>query len=307
MKNIIGIILTVFVLIGTSCKTTDKYMDYSKNSKLENSLLWKIEGKDLTKPSYLYGTIHMIDAKDYFLPDGTLSAIDATDRMVFEIDMNDMSDMGSIMGIMSKAFMKDGKSLKDLLNDEDYKVVSDHFAKIGMPLMMLERLKPMFLTVFAYGDMDPQGMKNGSIKSYEMEFFEMAKNMNKDVGGLETIEFQMGVFDEIPYKDQADMLVETIKSSDTGSDQFELMTKLYRTQDITGMISMMGEDQSMADHEDVLLSKRNKNWIDQMPAMMRKNPIFFAVGAGHLAGENGVIKLLRKAGYKVSPMSHKSK
>lgn len=297
-------------LLVVSCSVSKKAADGKDGvdgyGKLEKSLLWKIEGNDIAAPSYLYGTIHMINAEDYFLPDGTLSALDASDQMVFEIDMNEMNDMSAIMGIMGQAFMKDGKTLSDLLSAEDYQLVSDHFKKIGLPLMMLERIKPAFLSVFA-ADMDPQGMQNGSIKSYEMEFFKMAEETSKPVAGLETIEYQMSVFDQIPYEDQAQMLIDAIKSGDSGADQFKQMVEIYKAQDIQGMISMFEEDETMSsgNNNDLLLVQRNKNWIPIMSEMMKTQKVFFAVGAGHLAGKDGVIHLLRKAGYKLTPMNTK--
>lgn len=291
-------------IIAYSCGSTKEVARQEGiYTPLENSLLWKIEGDDMSAPSYLYGTIHMINADDYFLPQGTLAAIDGADKMVFEIDMNEMNDMGSLMGLMSKAFMNDGKSLSDLLSKEDYDLVENHFSKMGLPMMMLERIKPAFLSVFAY-DIDPSGMQNGSIKSYEMEFFKMANETSKPVAGLETLEFQMSVFDSIPYTDQAKMLVEAIKSSDTDDDQFKVMIDMYKTQDINSMVTMIQEDDSMGEgSEDVLLTGRNKNWIPLMADMMRQDKVFFAVGAGHLAGPNGVIHLLRKAGYTLTPLS----
>lgn len=308
-KSLVFALLALTVTIS-SCKTTkdaaDSTISKSEYKPLANSLLWKIEGQGLTKPSYLYGTIHLIDAKDYYLPDGTLAAIDGTDKMVFEIDMNEMSDMGNMMGLMNKAFMSDGKTLKDLISADDYKLVDAHFSKIGMPLMMLERMKPMFLTVFASGDMDPAGLQNGSMKSYEMEFMDIAKSANKPMAGLETIEFQMSVFDSIPYEAQAEMLVETIKMGDTGSDQMQEMINLYKAQNINKMVAMITEEgEQLAEYEDVLLNKRNEAWISGMRTMMAEAPTFFAVGAGHLAGERGVVHLLRKEGYKLSPISGK--
>lgn len=297
------------ILLISSCKTKDATLSGNKaaaDKPVENALLWKIEGKELTAPSYLYGTIHIINGDDFFLPSGTLAAIDETDKMVFEIDMNEMSDMSKMMGIMMQAFMKDNVTLKDLLSDDDYQVVSTHFESIGLPLMMLERIKPMFLSALAYGDMDPAGLQSGSMKSYEMEFFEMANSAKKPVAGLETIEFQMGLFDSIPYKEQADLLVQTIKMSDSSSDEFDEMTKMYKAQNINAMIEMIGEESGgLSEHEDVLVGMRNRNWIPVMGDMMNSQPTFFAVGAGHLAGQQGVIKLLRKAGYKLTPVSNK--
>ena len=201
--------------------------------------------------------------------------------------------------------MNDNITLKDLISEEDYQLVNDHFKELGLPLMMLERMKPMFLTVFASGDMDPAGLQSGSMKSYEMEFLEMAKNAGKPVAGLETIEFQMSVFDSIPYVAQAEMLVETIKSGDKENSEFDVMIEMYKNQKINDMIAMMSdEDEQLSDYEDILLNKRNEAWISGMKSMMIEMPTFFAVGAGHLAGERGVINLLKKEGYTLTPLSH---
>ena len=307
--NWIAILLVAINISLTSCKTTKDTLPQGIKSEqykpLTNALLWKIEGNGIANPSYLYGTIHLIDSESYFLPNGTLSAMENTKKMVFEIDMNEMSDMGNMMSIMNKAFMNDGKTLKDLISEEDYKMVDAHFAKIGMPLMMLERMKPMFLTVFASGDMDPSGLQNGNMKSYEMEFMEIAKSSNKPMAGLETIEFQMSVFDSIPYQAQAEMLIETIKAGDTGSDQMKEMVEMYKAQNINAMIAMItDEGEQLSEYEDVLLSKRNTAWISGMKTMMSEMPTFFAVGAGHLAGKKGVINLLKKEGYTLTPISH---
>lgn len=303
------ILLLAILFVATSCRTTKDVVvqgtEVMETKTLENSLLWKIDGNGLATPSYLYGTIHIINAEDYFLPEGTLAAIGSTKKMVFEIDMNEMSDISAMMGLMNKAFMKDNKTLKDLLSEEDYDLVDAHFKKMGLPLMMLERMKPMFLTVFASGDMDPMGLQSGSMKSYEMEFLDMAKSANMPVAGLETIEFQMSVFDSIPYEAQAQMLVETIKQGDTGSSDFDHMIQMYKDQKINDMVSMISDEgEQLSDYEDVLLVKRNEAWISGMKTMMKEMPTFFAVGAGHLAGDKGVINLLKKEGYTLTPISH---
>ena len=273
---------------------------------LPNNLLWKITGNNLDEPSYLYGTIHMIGAEDFFLPDGTMSALDDADRVVFEIDMADMTDMSNLMGIMNKAFMKDDKTLQDLLSEEDYGLVESHFEKIGIPIFFLQRIKPMFLTVFTSGDMSPGDMESGKIKSYEFEFMEMAENANKQTSGLETIDFQLSVFDAIPYEDQAEMLMESIKNGSGESDSFQEIVKIYKQQNLNEMLSLtLSEDGGVAEYEDILLNQRNKNWIPQMKTMMVENQNFFAVGAGHLPGKEGVINLLREEGYTVEPIRSK--
>lgn len=273
---------------------------------LPNNLLWKISGKELTQPSYLYGTIHMIEADDFFLPSGTESAVADADRVVFEIDMADMQDMSKIMGMMNKFYMDDDLTIKDLLSAEDYALVESHFQKAGLPIIFFQRMKPMFLTVFTSGDMSLEDLQSGKIKSYEGEFMEMAESGNKKTAGLETIDFQISIFDQIPYEDQATMLIESIKTGSTGSDSFKEIVEVYKTQNLNKMLNMsMSEEDGLGEFEDILLNQRNKNWIPQMQTMMTESQNFFAVGAAHLPGKEGVINLLREAGYTVEPFKSK--
>ena len=280
---------------------------------LENALLWKISGNGLENDSYLYGTIHIIDAESFFWPKNTMETFNKSEKVVFEIDLDEMSDMSNIFGMMTKIMMKDGMTLKKLLSDEDYKVVTDHFKDMGLPMFMLEKMKPMFLTIFAEGDMDMGALAGGdpsagTTKSYEMEFYELANNTEKEVHGLETMDDQISLFDSIPYADQATMLVETIKASkDADSEaesEMEKLTQMYLDQKINDMVSAIeDEDSEFAGFEDLLLNDRNQKWIPQMSAYMKAGTTFFAVGAGHLAGQEGVINLLRTVGYELTPLS----
>jgi len=300
-------VLTILLLISSfiGCggnKVVSAQIVENEKGQLTNSLLWKISGNGLEEVSYLFGTIHIINESDFFYPNGTLSAMGNTEKVVFEIDMDEMGDMTQAMSMMQKAFMDNGKTLKDLMTPEDYDLVNAHFKRIGLPLFFLERIKPMFLTVFGSGDFSPEDLQSGKIKSYEMEFAKEAKERGLQTGGLESIDFQIGIFDKIPYEDQADMLVESIKSADTGSDQFREMTEIYKRQDINAMQTMMKSDETIEEYEDVLLVQRNQNWIPIMATMMNEMPTFFAVGAGHLGGEMGVIQLLRNEGFILNPV-----
>lgn len=267
-----------------------------------SALLWEITG-DSINTAYLFGTIHLIPAEDYFLPTGVEEAFELSERVVFEIDMNEMMDIGAQMGMLMQAMMADGQRLRDLISEEDYALVKAHFDEMGLPLVMLERIKPMFLSVFASGDMSMDDLSSGSSKSYEMEFFEMANAQEKEVGGLETMAFQISVFDSIPYEVQAEMLVESIRAQDDSSDQFQQMIDMYKSQDIEALYGMLtSEEEDLGGYEDLLVTNRNKNWIDVMRPLMKKTSVFFAVGAGHLGGEYGVIRLLQREGYTVTPV-----
>lgn len=266
----------------------------------ENSLLWEISHPNLSSSSYLFGTIHLIGAEDFFLTQATKEAFDASDKIVFEINLEDMMNMSGQISMLTKAFMSDGMTLKKLLSPEDYKLVGEHFNNQGIPLLLFERIKPLFLSAMVQGG---GGLNPEEMKSYEMEFYDMAKAARKPMAGLETAEYQMSMFDSIPYKVQATMLVEAIKASGSDSDELQKMTDMYKSQNIDGMHSaFLDEDSELFGYEELLLNQRNRNWIPVMADMMRRQTVFFAVGAGHLGGPEGVVELLRREGYTLKPL-----
>lgn len=307
-KYLTVIFLSIVLAFG-GCKSAQEatvsqaVSSIDESLPLEKALLWKIEGNKVKKPSYLYGTIHIIPGEEYFLPPGTESALSNASNVYFEVDMDDMMNLGKQIKLLTKAFMKDGTRMRDLLTSEDYQLVKEKFEGIGLPFAMFEKIKPMFLSMFIQGDMSPGDMQNGTITSYEMKFWETAKENEIPVEGLETLEFQMSIFDSIPYPEQAKMLVETVKTSDIGNDEFQAMIDIYLAQDIDGMYDMFsGGEEALGAYEDLFLTTRNKNWIPVMDSLLPEGNVFFAVGAGHLGGPNGVVRLLRREGYLLTPV-----
>lgn len=305
LKTNLGI-LFIAILFFTGCKTkslTKETVSIQEWEPVEKSLLWEVE-KNGFNTSYLFGTIHIIDKNDYFLPDGFKAAFNKVDQVVYEIDIASMEDMSTQMGLLTKAFMSGNQTLSDLMPEEDYKLVSEHFSEMGLPMMFLDRIKPMFLSILGGGDMSPDMLTSGEFVSYEFEINTLAEESKKETGGLETIEYQMSLFDSIPYSAQADMLVESIKNSgDDGEDMLSELTKLYKSKDLKQMHDYTLADESgMEIFSDVLLYQRNTNWIPLMKDMMKEKSVLFAVGAGHLGGTKGVLALLKKNGFEVTPI-----
>lgn len=300
-RGIFALLPAILLLI--SCKGTKAAVNATDT--LPDALLWKIEHKDLAQPSYLFGTIHIIPEGDYFYPVGFEDAFRKSEKVIFEIDMDDMSDMGSLMGMMSGLMMQDGMTLKKLYTADEYKDVSGYFEALGMPMFLLENVKPMFLSMLTEVNMDPAAMDMENIKSYEMELYDMANNDGKKVGGLETMEYQLSLFDSISYQEQADMLLEAVRGTSGEDDQLDETIELYKSQNIEGMVAMVESAvaDGSGDYERFLLHNRNRNWIPLMKRKMQNSTVFFAVGAGHLGGPQGVIRLLMKEGYTLTPVS----
>jgi len=296
-KLFLGLSFVLFFLL-TGNSQSNIYPDDS-TSRLENSLLWEISGKNLTAPSFLFGTIHMVPKEYYFLPANTDSVFSLSKEIVFEIDMATMNDFGAQIAMISKVMLPNNQTLKDLLSKEDYATVNKAFSGKGLPMFLLERIKPIFLTSFLSEDFSMiGGGGENKMKSYEMEFMKMATAQQKPTDGLETIDFQMGIMDSIPYKVQAQMLVATIQDTTQGDNDMEKMYEAYKNQNLTALDKMINGDESeFAGYTTMLLDNRNKKWISRMRQKMAKQSTFFAVGAGHLGGKNGVINLLRRQGY----------
>jgi len=269
---------------------------FSANAQdtLDHALLWRIDAPGAPSPSYLFGTIHLIDAEEFLLSDSLMAAINRSERLVFEIDPAEMTDMGMQMQLMMSAFMKGDTTLRDLLTAEEYAMVKDRFAEIGLPMMFLDRVKPMFLSMLTGMDLgDLQGMmgggdeaEEGGIKSYEMELAAIAEKTEKEVDGLETSAYQMSLFDSIPLSAQADMLMASLEeTTEEGQDPLKALTDVYASGDIDGMYEMsIGEEGGLASFETLLLVNCNKISVEPIKTQVVLRPTLFAVGAGHLGG-----------------------
>jgi len=293
------------VLFAGACQTSRQ--STAGKEALPQALLWKIEGNGLAQPSYLFGTIHIMPSDDYFYPAGFDQAFDRAERVVFEIDLKEMDDIGSMMGLLTGIMMKGGATIRSLLSPAEYKEVSAYFDEMGLPMMLLEKVKPMFLAMMAEADMSPESGESDGMQSYEMELNARAESDGKPTGGLETMAYQMSLFDSIPYEQQAHMLVEAVRGHRGEGDTYAETVRMYKEQRIDDMVTMIQKEGRKArqeeNYEDVLLVNRNRNWIPVMGRMMREESVLFAVGAGHLGGREGVVRLLRQAGYTLSPVS----
>jgi uncharacterized protein YbaP (TraB family) len=234
--------------------------------------------------------------KEDFLFSNTLKEKISTSKSIYlELDMDDPSMM---MKMATLAIMKD-KTLEDLMSDADYKLVSAYVKdSLGMPMMLFNRMKPITLMSLIYTKVLPCS----STESYEGKFVELAKAQKKEVKGLETIEDQMGVFDKIPDSVEAQMILEMIRTMPEQRKQMAQMVDSYKKENIQQLSEQMSESPEWKGFEDILLANRNRNWIAIMESAMKQGSQIFAVGAGHLPGKDGVINLLRQAGYTVTPV-----
>jgi len=266
-----------------------------KTEPLAHSLLWKIEGADI-QTSYLYGTFHLLAPDDMFLQEGVEQAFAETDQLVLELDMDDPKMQRTMM---KNVTMHDKVTLEDLLSAEDYALLDERLKGfMGVGVGLFKKWMPgMLSSVFI---LEVIGTQPASV---EESLMEIAEKEEEEVYGLETVEGQLDLFHSIPYEVQAEGLVEFLHNKEMAAEQMALMTELYVSKDIEALYDMIENDpSSSALPTDTFLDARNENWIPKMGEYASETPTFFAVGAGHLAGEKGVINLLREAGYTVTPV-----
>ncbi|MEO6136926.1 MAG: TraB/GumN family protein [Ginsengibacter sp.] len=296
MKHLFILLFAHFVFMGCNGQKPELLKINDNN----NTLLWQVSGKGLSKPSYLFGTFHLLCKEDIHFSEQLKKAIQRCDTVYMEMDLDDPSTMLSGMLYMN---MKGGKKLKDLYSEKDYQKLESYFAdSLKIPLTFFSGAKPYFLVALFY----PRMMSCSSPSGVEQELLKIIKENKKEVNGLETMQFQASVFDSIPYEWQAKELMKSIDSFAVAKNEFDRMLKIYKSQELDSMTAMFVENEFGADEfSKYLLDNRNKNWVNQLNKIMKNESVFVAVGAGHLVGDVGLINLLRKEGYTVEPLKNK--
>ena len=146
-----------------------------------------------------------------------------------------------------------------------------------------------------------------NMSGVEQELLKIAGKDKKEIKGFETIAFQASVFDSIPYSQQAKSLLNTIDSMDKYKVYFDTMMHVYQSQQIDSIESLFSKPEfGLQDGLEILLDRRNADWVQQLKKILPEKNIFIAVGAAHLVGKKGLIELLRKEGYTLRPIENKS-
>jgi uncharacterized protein len=288
------LILTAF----TSCRAQEKPLPSAKNN---NTLLWEISGNGLKQPSYLFGTMHLLCKEDAVLSGNLHKAMEQCDTLYMELNMENMAEMlGAMMGMN----MKGGVKLRDLLTEDEYKRVKDYFSKHGqLPFSMVENYKPMLLASTIMEEQLPCEEMGGM----EMKMMQVnRKTYKKPLQGLETMAYQTGMFDSIPYEKQAKELLRYIDSAGKTGNDTKVLLEAYRSQNLQQIesLTLKGEP-GLNEYMDLLLYQRNRNWVQKIKPLLAKNKMLIAVGAAHLVGKEGMIELLKKEGYKLRPIENK--
>lgn len=268
-----------------------------KDSTLKTALIWRITREDLPGPSYLFGTMHVVDSARYPVHKTVIEQLKRSDALVFETDL-------TIAGYTRKALehaMMAHDSLQGVMKKEQYDSVRSFFMKeFHFPVEAVKKMKPFYLVSLIGSLHSPPGST-----SHERVLMEVARKEGNPVRGISTIEKESELLDRIPVEEQVRYLLDEIERYRNGQSsllQQEIMDA-YQAADIARIRTLVYE--SLCSYDSIyasMFTERNESWVPGMERLMQKESCFFAVGAGHLAGESGLISLLRKEGYRVEPV-----
>lgn len=280
------------------------------SSANDSSLLWKVSGNGLDKPSYIFGTHHLVPISFLDSVNGVIDAFESTEQTVGEIDMGNMMEMQ--MKIMSEATMPAGVTYNTLLDPDDVEIVdSTLISLLGAGLKQFGTLKPAMLsniiTITLYQQFYPRLSTDTSLDQY---FQDEAHKRNKSVMGLETAESQIEVLlNSQDLERQAELLVCIIRNPELLKQQMDDLHAAYHSQDINSLLAMAENETendpcpSTEEERDAVNKNRNLEWLEKLPSIMSEKSSFIAVGSLHLPGEHGLIEGLKAQGYSVEPIN----
>lgn len=261
------------------------------------SLLWEITGRALDTPSYIMGTIHMVCPDDYLWTPAMASALRGAKTICLELDLDDPE---TVRGMISGGpDTTGGKTLRESLSPEEYARFA-RFARdsAGIEIAGIEAMDPATVPLLFLTKLLPCSVP----VSYEAKIAMDAMGGRKPIEGLETVAEQMALLSRIQNDSSAGDIMALVDSFSAMKGQYAELVATFRRQDLDSLQRMIEASPMLGASGDALLGDRNRRWIPRLESFMKQGAVFVAVGAGHLPGRNGVLELLRQAGYTVRPL-----
>lgn len=279
----------------------------------EAQLLYRISGNGLEKPSFIVGTHHLADATFAEKIPGVKEALQQIEQVYGEVNMAEMYSKDTLAIVTSAAYLPEGQTLKTVLSADQLAKVDVFCTEVlGQPLTnqiifaAMGRLSPTSLVnqfqILMFLKKHPQDFN--PTKPFDKYFQDYALSAGKQVGGFEYVSDQMKMLYGTPMSRQIEQLMCMAENKAYYENQIEELTQAFYAMDVDKVEKSFFEKlnsrcDATPEEEDILIYNRNRNWCQQMPAIMKAKPTFFAVGTGHLFGDKGVINLLRQAGYTI--------
>lgn len=263
------------------------------------ALLYRISGKKLKRPSYIFGTIHLICPNDMFPADSLKSYIAQTEQLMLEIDLDDPAVM---QAVAKGSVLPDGRSVKEYLKLEEYAKIDAVFKDyLGVSYDRLQTIRPNLVSSILMRS--PKVIGCAGPVAYDNFLVETAKADKLPVSGLESVEAEFAALDAQPIERQVEGLTKMASDPEKGLGEFKELYKVYLTQSSDDLykltVKAVGTEAAL---QSKLLTERNAAWMPIIEKNIAAKPTFIGVGGAHLGGSTGLLRLLKARGYKLTPI-----
>jgi len=270
------------------------------------NFLWEVQnGKN---KAFILGSLHIMPEDVYPLDEKIEKAFEEADYLVVEVDATKI-DQKEMTDLISKnAGYENGKSLKTELPEELYKSVSEKFGKLGVPMTKIDIYKPWFVSM-NLGLLCLQKLNITAGQGIDVHFLSKEKVSNKKIIELETANAQIEMLSSNPEKAQIDYLQYSIDDYEKCATIYENMLEAWKLGDTTGlykvtkkkMLALEKELPGMINFYNKMFTERDFNMIKKIDNLLNNGEdkvYFIIIGAVHLVGDDGILNLLNKKGYK---------
>lgn len=270
-------------------------------------LLWRVSGGGLERPSYVFGTHHIAPLSVLDSIAEMRTAIRKTEQVCGEVSLADMQ--GAMQQMAAAMMLPDGVALDGLLDAKEFAEtdsVMRRYTGVGLDNPAVLRMKPAALSAQLSVAVSRQLFHPGCDPSEPLDSYLQTEALRegKPARGLETVGRQLDVLFGAPLERQTEQLVCTVENIGWNAVLAQRLADAYMKRDLDALQTVMETKSGSScdtapEEEEQLIYARNAAWAAQMPAIMKERPTLFAVGAGHLPGDRGLLKLLEGMGYKV--------
>ncbi len=292
-KKILLLTYLVFLIIGSLFKI------FAKENALNNdACIWQIKSDNNTV--YMMGSIHFLEESDYPLPEAFYATFEDAENVVFEINYDSTQTPAFQQVTLRKAFCPEGETFQTMVNDSTYDLTRKALLEFGTPLAQLQQFEPWFIAItmlsleLQFSGFDPKF----GIDQY---FFNKSKEEGKTILAFKTPEYQMDLLESLGGEDQEQFLIKTIDELNDMDTSFVDLVDAWKSADLEKIDELInaGFDE-YPELKQSLLIDRNHTWLDEIIGFINdKEDYLIIVGAGHLAGEEGLVNLLKDKGYSV--------
>jgi uncharacterized protein len=266
----------------------------------DKSFLWQVQSKSNI---YILGSIHFLKKENYPLNKTIEKAFDSTKKLVLEIDVKS-ADPATVQRVtLEKGINRDGKTLQQNVSPETYSLAEKRAQELGVDIRALSPLKP-WVVALTMTSLQLQKLGFDANSGVDRYLAERAMKSGKAMAGLETVEFQIGLIDQLSEKDQESMLRQSLKEMDLLDGGLDQIVRSWSTGNVSSLEALLlsGMREYPAVHQKIIVD-RNRRWVPQIEKMIKQGEsTLIVVGAGHLVGKDGVIELLKARGYTVEQM-----